>query len=247
MMGQHTKDTIVYSEGKEINHLKTTTKKWYSDLTRQMVEEKTLIKIGLNNMVFSNKPFYTDEDIQEKLSLIEFGAGIEQKINPAWSVLFQWRTSYEKYSYQWEGYDGGFRRYNGREYNKSEDEFAESFNLNEFELGIRHYFNINKKMSLGECANNFSSGYLMLIYCHRAYLKEKYTNTWHEDNKVTGKIIFGFGMQKRLTRYGFFDLYIGPSIDIYDLKGSVQISGFPLAKNVFFNPIGIGFNIGFGL
>jgi len=248
-VAQESNDTIAYSEEEERAGFTYPVKRWYRDFTQQMVEEKSMFKIGINDLFLSNNPFHTsfEDEIEEKLMVIMFGLGLEQKINVCWSILFEWRTSFEKYSYQWDNYEpGSVMGSNGREFNSPGQEYIERFNLNEFDIGSKYYFSMKRRMSLGECANNFSSNYLCFKYSYRAYLQDTYTYIWRNDRNVHSKILFGFGLQRRLSKYGFVDLFLGSSIIFYRAGNHVNI-GYQLGENISFTPLHFGFNIGFGL
>lgn len=78
-------------------------------------------------------------------------------------------------------------------------------NVSYFGIGTRYYYNINRRIRLGKQANNFSANYLFL----------KYTNgvIYRRDEKtyqnIPGAFILGYGIQRRLGKYGFLDFNFG--------------------------------------
>jgi hypothetical protein len=245
---QENTDSAVYSVEKENLIPAHNFKQKYHDFTRQMVEEKTLIKIGINELAYSKDPFDSQEDhIDEQLFFMTFGLELEQKVSTSWSLLLAWRTSYEKYSYVWKDYSPGDKlTVDGREYDSPGKSYTEKFNLNEFDFGTKYYFNLKKKIRLGERANNFSADYILLKYTRRFYLHDSYTSNWRFDKDFSNKIVLGIGIQRRLSGIGFLDVSVGPAINFSTSRtknGNVS----ELSEEIKLVPFNFNFNIGFGL
>ncbi|MEL6560289.1 MAG: hypothetical protein AAFQ94_19020 [Bacteroidota bacterium] len=65
---------------------------------------------------------------------------------------------------------------------------------------VRYYFNMEKRISKGKSANNFSANYISSRVAHRAT---------PGDGKAALSIDFLFGIQRRLWKYGYFDFDVG--------------------------------------
>lgn len=220
------------------------------DFTRQMVEETILLKIGFDD--FTKTKFKPSKDIDVQLFSLKFGLGIEQKIFTDWSVLADWRTVFEDYSYTWDSYSPGFIRSQGslfytQRYDTSEMHSIHRFNLNEFSLGVKHYFNLKKRIATGESANNLSGSYVLFKYTQRVFFKGKEIFDRNNENNVFGKMVFCIGMQRRLSRFGFFDINVGSGFYFYNNKFDIDVNHIPMDRRISFSPFTFSFTIGFGL
>lgn len=236
---QHTLDSIEYSSENETDFNKPQVKKVYHDFTRQMKEEKLLIKFGLDNITNKNFRRFKDLGINEQFFKIKFGVGIEKKLTHEYSILFDWKTMYEKYSYSWPTFqeENAFSM-NGIDYNSAAKTNLNIFYVHEFTVGAKFYFTQTSRIAQGISANNFSSNYIFLKYTQRINIKDSdrfLGNTNYLPNyEKFGKISLGIGTQRRLSSFGFFDVHAGPAYYYNNKEHDISIFDF-------------SFTIGFGI
>lgn len=155
-------------------------KETYNYLIRAQVEEKTLLKIGVNGYNFGGSGSQLD------YASLTYGVGLEQKIKPSFSVLGEFRHTLS-----------------------SGNPWVENpkFALN---LGARYYYNIESRIRKGKSANNFSANYLaifqqnMLAKLNDVQLRENGKYYYYT------QVNFLYGMQRRIGKYGYVDFGFGP-------------------------------------
>ncbi|SNR69551.1 hypothetical protein [Hymenobacter mucosus] len=175
-----------------------------SRFTRQRVEEQRLLKIGLTEFRHARQDGEL-RDAHYGLNLI-----YEQKVRPQWSVLAELSPEFVRYR---EALHGPVT--NGV--------------VLASQVAGRYYYNLNKRIRLGKSANNFSANYFSLAlgtsYGKRGYGTPLTTN----DNLLRGDAVRAsiaalYGIQRRLGRYGFVDVYAGLPLPLIPKVG-------PLAGN----------------
>jgi hypothetical protein len=162
---------------------------WYRRFIRAQHQELTLIKI-------SGLPFFGGGIISGSYWGYNAQMGIERKLSPAFSV-----NAVNLIYYQ------NFRNY------------ADYVNMRAF-VGGRWYYSMNRRMEQGKSANNISANYLtingIVPIWRRVTLaadlsrRNPYAESILNTRPEYGGILLGWGMQRRLGGYGYFDLFAGP-------------------------------------
>ena len=182
----------------------------YRRFIRAQIEEKTLVTIA-------GLPFYGDYSQSSYWGLTS-QVGVEQKLTPSWSVLAAAITRY-----------------------RSEVGYADRAYIRAL-LGTRWYYSMKRRMAQGKSANNFSSQYLafetVLPVWSRATFRgdPNSRSVSYTPDPFTAPdrpaVFVGIGMQRRLGRFGYFDLS-GGFLNTFNPISATRLS--------------INFTIGFGL
>lgn len=182
----------------------------YRRFVRAQIEEKTLITIA-------GLPFGGGSS-QSSFWGFTSQVGVEQKLTPFWSVLAAAITRY-----------------------RNEADYADRAIVRAL-FGARWYYSMKRRMAQGKSANNFSSQYLAIetglpIWSRTTFRGDpngqsiKYTpDPFTTPDRPA--VFVGIGLQRRLGRFGYFDLS----------------GGFARALNTASaTKLSINFTIGFGL
>ena len=178
----------------------------YSYFTRAQIEEKSLFKLNLISELGLVGGAHVRTSIIWAPSLL-----FEHKILPNWSAIIEMSYSIIDVNY------GSLNAINAVEYRYKHSTFS---------IGTRYYYNMNRRIRLGKQANNFSGNYLFGQY-NDQIVYEREEKLFHN---VPTNFTLGYGIQRRLWKYGFLDLGLGAGY-------SKQEGAFPY----------INFAIGFGL
>lgn len=155
--------------------------KAYRKFIRAQVEEKTLFKLGAVPELGYAGYVGAVYGLQAEL-------GVEQKLVPALSVLASLRTRY---------------RHVGNQF----DEVTLRGTL-----AGRWYYAQNRRMRTGKSANNFSNQYLTLQGSQYLLSRKQMKQTGEVQSLDADNWVgIGFGVQRRLGRFGYIDWTIGPA------------------------------------
>ena len=108
----------------------------YNYLIRSHVEEKLLLKIGLDNLNYTKI-----DGLYDKIGFL-YKISLEKKINPSWSFEIE---SGLRWSYLY-----------------TPSVKVSFLTIDYLKLGTRYYYNLQHKIAKGKSANNFSSDYITL-------------------------------------------------------------------------------------
>lgn len=172
--------------------------KAYRKFIRAQVEEKTLFKLGAVPELGYAGYVGAVYGLQTEL-------GVEHKLMPALSVLASLRTHYGHMGNQF-------------------DEVTMRGTL-----AGRWYYAQNRRMRTGKSANNFSNQYLTLQASQHILSRKRMKQTGEvESLDADNWVGIGFGVQRRLGRFGYLDWTIGPAYAVsrpnrFVLSASVYI------------------------
>lgn len=124
-------------------------------------------------------------ELSESKMTVGTDFGIEQKITPSFSLLIMNELSYTNYGIKTIGYQPY--------------------------VGLRYYNLMNKSIKRGLSGNNLSSSYFAINFKDFYNIVDGKHETTRPENR--SKIEILFGVQKKLNKYGFFDINGGISID----------------------------------
>lgn len=82
-------------------------------------------------------------------------------------------------------------------------------------LGIRDYYNINRRIRKGKSANNFSANYISL---------ETFTSYYFKYRQVIPQIAAIYGIQRKISKHGYVDFNFGPGFNMVILKTYPHLS-----------------------
>ena len=91
--------------------------------------------------------------------------------------------------------------------------FADFYTIN---VGARYYYNINARIRKGKSANNFSANYLSLQ-------QENVMGKVNDDFRYGFNFNFLYGLQRRISKYGFVDFSFGPTMYYYAGKTRLDL------------------------
>lgn len=178
----------------------------YRKFIRAQVEETTLITIGA-------LPRFGYAGYVGPAYGVSTQVGIEQKLVPALSVLAVVRTNYARLG-----------------------SFSEEVTMRGVLAG-RWYYAQNRRMRAGLSANNFSNQYLTIQTSHPLLSRGRLLTTGETYAlKANDYVSLGYGVQRRLGRFGYMDWNIGP--------------GYLLNNRTDFSSrftINVSFSVGLGL
>jgi hypothetical protein len=105
---------------------------------------------------------------------------VEQKVVPAISAIVELDFSFVK-----------------------DSPFISSYYSTDYNLGLRYYYSLNKRIARGQSANNFSANYFSFmvkdVYSHLRYDHFNYSNK-------TAYIALQWGIQRKIGKHGFVDV-----------------------------------------
>ncbi len=97
--------------------------------------------------------------------------------------------------------------------------FIPSYSLN---VGTRFYYNINNRIRKVKSANNFSANYIGLH-------QQNFLTRINDSFQYSPALQLVYGLQRRLGKYGFIDLHIGPGLQHVNGKSQIYLhSGFSI-------------------
>jgi hypothetical protein len=182
-------------------------------ITRLQIEERRLWKIGLTNFNIGGQAgFYG-------LNLIH-----EQKLRTNWSVLAELSPSYLYFRNGFGGLPRGGVQV-------------------ESQVAGRYYYNLNKRIRKGKSASNFSANYLSLgvgTGVGRLGYGTPYYYGGERGHAVRASMAVLYGLQRRLGRYGFFDLNAGLPLPLLPQAGPL----FPKHTLRFLLDVRLGIALG---
>ncbi|GAB3640276.1 hypothetical protein [Spirosoma arcticum] len=156
--------------------------KVYRKFIRAQVEEKTLIKITATPILGYAGYVGTRSGFRSKLA-------VERKLIPAVSIQGALATVYSQVS-----------------------RISEEVSVNGL-LNLRWYYAQNNRIRKGKSANNFSNQYVMFMANQSLFNQARLKTTGERYSRVmTSEIGIGWGVQRRLGRFGYFDYSIGPGV-----------------------------------
>jgi hypothetical protein len=141
--------------------------------------------------------------ISNKGSYLTYVVAYEKKLKPEFSVIAEVRHRV------------------GKKVSYEHRETVAAFNA-----GGRYYYNLNKRIRKGKSANNFSANYLGLSL-ENQIVRHEFKNHYEPN------LLAVFGLQRRISKYGFVDFNIGPGVQWEDGNRNFVI------KTAF--SIGLGF------
>jgi len=165
-------------------------RKWQqglSKLTRLQVEEHRLWKIGLTDLSL----FVAGDELQDSRYGLNFI--YECKLRTAWSVLAEITPELLRYR------------------DVAHSPLRTGFDV-ESQVAARYYYNLNKRIRKGKSASNFSANYLSLALgtgVGRQGYSTPFTSGGPRGEALRASAALFYGLQRRLGRYGFFDLNVG--------------------------------------
>ncbi len=142
----------------------------YNSIIKVHEEELTLIKIDLLGPLL-----YSMSNNEEGIDSVQsnfLGLAIERKFKPDWSWIVATTLRGDKKDVRKVTFGGG----------------------------VRHYYNINRRILSGKSANNFSSNYLSAIL--NTAIKSVV-----DEHQISIDILYG--IQRRIGKFGFVDWNIG--------------------------------------
>ncbi|MDO7876183.1 hypothetical protein Q5H93_15670 [Hymenobacter sp. ASUV-10] len=155
-----------------------------SKLTRLQIEEHRLWKIGLTQFAFGS----ASTDSRYGLNFI-----YEHKLRTNWSVMAEISPALLRYRPL-----PTTARRTGAEV--------------ESQVAARYYYNLNRRIRKGKSASNFSANYLSLALgssLGRYGFGTPFTSDGSQGQSFRASAALLYGFQRRLGRYGFFDLMAG--------------------------------------
>ncbi|UOG75298.1 hypothetical protein MTX78_01565 [Hymenobacter tibetensis] len=180
----------------------------YSNLARLQIEEKSVWKLGLNNLALpytgSEGKLYT----RYGLYLI-----YERKLQPDISVMAELSPDITRYR-------------------RATDTPTRTSLAVRSQVAGRFYYNLNDRIRKGKSASNFSANYLSLAigtgFGRRAHETPFY---YYDFSKpfVRADLAMLYGLQRRLGQYGFVDFNVGvctklaPEIDDFGFTSTLRI------------------------
>ncbi len=149
-------------------------------LFRTFDKETTLIKIGLTDINLSHNAEQNSTYFRMYVDI-----GIEQKIIDNLSVNIEYKPAitYSKSDF--------YRNYGLDTEKKETYEYSSFFKAYKASIGLKYYYNLRWRMKKGKSGNNFSGNYFTFEY-------------------LSGDFALGYGIQRRLGKYGYADIYLGP-------------------------------------
>ncbi|MBO0932829.1 hypothetical protein [Fibrella aquatilis] len=157
----------------------------YRRFVRAQIEEKTLITVA-------GLPYFIGSSPSSSTWGFTSQVGVEQKLTPAWSVLAAAITRY-----------------------RGESDFADRATIRAL-LGARWYYSMKRRMAAGKSANNFSSQYLAFEAglpvwngtTFRGDPSSRSVKSYPDPFTTPDRpaVFVGIGLQRRLGRFGYFDL-----------------------------------------
>ncbi|GAB3500577.1 hypothetical protein GCM10027341_26100 [Spirosoma knui] len=189
-------------------------KRFIRYITRADVEEKTLIKVGIwpasdQNLQFTNQKFRVGFTAE---------VAIERKITPSFSVFAGADGSlrFITYDYFQTPTSDPSTRYSAIK--------TSNFYIN-WKAGTRYYHGMANRIRKGKSANNFSGNYVtaQVSLPTREYVNSRfYDRTNQQELRIRRtentfdiempRILVAYGIQRRLGRFGYFDVNAGPEL-----------------------------------
>lgn len=193
-------------------------KERYNYLQRRMIEEKSLFKISLLDFTVGLNDQNAYLNVHSRGSMLAY----ERKISPAFSFLYQNLNYFTISPFLFEGK-------------------PVTHILNSSTIGGRYYYDQPRRIRKGKSANNFSANYLSLQFDNIIQIRVNYSKDDEQQSISKPTINLLYGIQRRLGKFGYFDLNGGFRYDEINYNTTTnQPRKTPLAL-VLNASIGLGF------
>lgn len=211
-------------------------KRFIRYITRANVEERTLIKMGIWPGV-NRSPAFETENRTLRIGT-EVAIAVEHKLTPSVSVFagVSGYLNYETYAKFPSNVPIG-TTINPRLYDQPE---RMTQTVLSGKVGVRYYYEMANRIRKGLSANNLSGNYIMAQVAEpfRETGSVRYYNqqTWEKFNyryrtnlliNPQPRVFVAYGVQRRLGKWGYFDINAGPEIlftDGFGTRDSFQLN-----------------------
>lgn len=206
-------DTVIFEKSTEaISNSDFNIKQKYNYKDIKFKEEKTLLKIGINS--FNSFVLLNNTSGKTLNGVI----AIEQKINPSWTILFQKQYNYNKVNSQ------GLDVFRNRRIS--------------FDISMRYYHSMKKKIKTGTSANNFHASYISFqlkdIFTLEKGITPYYSGTYvpynsnieyrnYRRKEFAPYLNISYGIQRRIGSWGYFDASLFCGLDEFEFKYGLNI------------------------